>query len=101
MMSPTHRKPLPGLQSCHALAGAAAPLAKGSTQSVSQEQLFQLLNTAVYSSPEDPQRLSAVEQLGMLAPQIQALPDLGSAAAAFSIRLSSILFLSGDNFWQS
>ena len=70
----------------HADAGAAACQPEETAHSMGPDHLFQLLNTAVYSSPDDPQRRSAVEQLGMLASQRQALPALGSAAATFSTR---------------
>ena len=68
-------------------AGAVPSQTQGTAASVPQDRLLQLLNAAVYSSPQDPQQKTAKEQLASLAPHAQALPSLSNAAAQFSTRL--------------
>ena len=55
-------------------------------QTISQDQVFQLLTTAVYNGPEDPERRSSLEQLSSMVSRLQEPPGPANDVAIFSTR---------------
>ena len=53
---------------------------------MSQEQVFQLLSTAVYSAAGDPQRQHSLQQLSSMTSRLQEPPGLANDVAVISNR---------------
>lgn len=67
-------------------AGAGRRVAADAAPRVPQDQVFQLLSTAVYMADEDPQRQHSLQQLRRMAPRLQEPPGPLNDVAIFSNR---------------
>ncbi|KAL3138478.1 hypothetical protein ABBQ32_006268 [Trebouxia sp. C0010 RCD-2024] len=68
------------------LQGAGRRVAADAAPRVPQDQVFQLLSTAVYMADEDPQRQHSLQQLRRMAPRLQEPPGPLNDVAIFSNR---------------
>lgn len=67
-------------------AGAGLVPAADAAARIPQDQVFQLLSTAVYSAVEDPQRRNSLQQLRRITPRLQEPPGPSNDVAVFSNR---------------
>lgn len=70
---------------CTATAGLLPPAADAAG-GMPQDQVFQLLSAAVYSTAEDPQRRHSLRRLSKITPRLQEPPGPGNDVALFSNR---------------
>ncbi|KAL3155320.1 hypothetical protein ABBQ38_010884 [Trebouxia sp. C0009 RCD-2024] len=71
--------------------GAGRRRAADAAPGVPQDQVFQLLSTAVYTAAEDPQRQHSLQQLRRMAPRLQEPPGPLNDVAVFSNRIIDTL----------
>lgn len=69
---------------CIASAGLMPPATAAA--GMPQDQVFQLLSAAVYSTTEDPTRQHSLQQLSKITPRLQEPPGPGNDVAVFSNR---------------
>ena len=87
-------------RSCHAVnikllltvcAGSSQAQPSGTAQAVPQDEVFQLLQTAVYTPAQELARQSSIQQLARMVPHLQESPGAANAIAVFSARYILIL----------
>lgn len=66
--------------------GSSQAKPSGTAKAIPQDEILQLLHTAVYSAAEDQQRQSSIQQLARMVPRLQQPPGPANDIATFSTR---------------
>ena len=67
-------------------AGSSQAKPSGMPQAVPQDEVFQLLQTAVYTPAQDLARQRSIQQLARMVPHLQEPPGAANLIAVFSAR---------------
>ena len=67
-------------------AGSSQAKPSGTPQAVPQDEIFQLLQTAVYTPAQDLARQRSIQQLARMVPRLQEPPGAANVIAVFSAR---------------
>ncbi|DBB00160.1 hypothetical protein WJX77_011844 [Trebouxia sp. C0004] len=73
------------------LTGSSQAKPSGTPQAVPQDEVFQLLQTAVYTPAQDPARQPSIQQLARMVPRLQEPPGAANIIAVFSARVIDVL----------